>query len=216
MKCSDFGTFLKAFANVLAAAGAAVPRDQILAFATIFDVQPKSSISDLVKRISALPKTESAGGLRLADVNKLLTPLKGLLDNTAKAGVLTDLAQIEALLRDRPSMEITSIVSLMAQATAVPRTTKRRVPPALRSDLVAHYRERLEGALGDEEKFKTIYDDLRANTAMGKPEIIALAKEMTGSGARTEDAALKKIWSRQQSLTIFNAKRRASGGRSAA
>lgn len=216
MKCSDFGAFLRRFANVLAAAGAAVPRDQILTFATIFDVQPKSSISDLVKRISALPKIESAGGPRLADVNKLLTPLKGLLDKTAKAGVLTDLAQIEALLQDRPSMEITGIVSMMSQAITVPRTTKRRDPPALRSDLVAYYRERLEGALGDEEKFKTVYDDLRANTAMGKPEIIALAKEMTGSGARTEDAALKKIWSRQQSLTIFNAKRRASGGRSAA
>lgn len=216
MKCSDFSAFLRTFANILAAAGAAVPHDQIQAFTTIFDAHPKSSISDLVKRIAALPKIESAGGLRLADVNKLLTPLKSLLDNTAKAGVLNDLTQIENLLHDRPSMEITSIVSLMTQAPTVRRTTRRQDPPPIRSDLVAYYKERLEGALGDEEKFKTVYNDLRANTAMGKPEIIALAKEMTGSGGRTEDAALKKIWSRQQSLTVFKAKRRASGGRSAA
>jgi hypothetical protein len=51
---------------------------------------------------------------------------------------------------------------------------------------------------------------------MGKPEIIALAKEMTGSGARAIDAALKKIWNRHQALMVFKAKSRATRGRSAA
>jgi len=113
-------------------------------------------------------------------------------------------------------MEIGAFVQTATEAAAPRRSTRTRAAPAVRDDLVAHYKEKLEAALGDEEKFTTIYNDLRANTAIGKPEIIALAKQMTGSGARAEDAALKKIWNRHQSLVVFKAKSRATGGRSAA
>src|SRR5262245_7309960 len=85
-----------------------------------------------------------------------------------------------------------------------------------RDDLVIRYKEKLEAALGDDEKFTAIYSDLCENPAVGKPEIIALAKQMSGGGARTQDAALKKIWNRHQSLMMFKAKSRATGGRSAA
>ena len=110
-----------------------------------------------------------------------------------------------------------SALQPMTDETAIPRRgTRTRNAAALREDMVIQYKEKLEAALDDEEKFSTVYDDLRANAAMGKPEIVALAKQMTGSGARTEDAALKKIWSRHQSLMVFKAKSRATGGRSAA
>jgi hypothetical protein len=39
---------------------------------------------------------------------------------------------------------------------------------------------------------------------------------MTGSGARTQDAALRKICNRHHSLVVFKAKSRATAGRSAA
>jgi hypothetical protein len=48
-----------------------------------------------------------------------------------------------------------------------------------RDGLVAHYKRKLEAALGDYETFTAIYNDLRANSAMGKPEMTALAKQMT-------------------------------------
>ena len=102
------------------------------------------------------------------------------------------------------------------EAAAPPRPARNRDAPAVRDDLVAHYKEKLEAALGYEEKFSAVYNDLRANTAIGRAEIIALAKQMTGSGTRVEDAALKKIWNRHQSLMVFKAKSRATGGRSAA
>jgi hypothetical protein len=86
----------------------------------------------------------------------------------------------------------------------------------VQDNLVAQYKQQFEAALGDDEKFAAIYDDLRTNTAMGKPEIAGLAKHMTGSDARTQDAALKKIWNRHQSLVMFKAKSCANGGRSAA
>jgi hypothetical protein len=52
--------------------------------------------------------------------------------------------------------------------------------------------------------------------AIGKPQLAALAKEMTGSRGHARDAALKKMWKRHQSLVVFKAKSRATAGQSAA
>ena len=215
MKCRDFSAVLRTFADLLDAAGAPVARDQIVMFAAIFDAHPASSVSDLAKRIASLGGAGPTGSPSLGDVARLLSALKSVLSKTAKAAVLTDLNAIEKFLHDRASMELGAFVRLATEAAA-PRPTRNRDAPAVRDDLVIHYKEKLEAALGDEEKFSAVYNDLRTNTAVGRPEIIALAKQMTGSGARAEDAALKKIWNRHQSLVVFKAKSRATGGRSAA
>jgi len=216
MKCRDFSTVLRTFADLLDAASASAARDQIVMLAAVFDAHPAASVSDLAKRIAAMRVAASTGGPGLGDVARLLSALKGFLNKTAKATVLTDVGAIEKLLDDRASMEISAFVR-MAIETASPHHPARK-PEALglRDDLVVRYKEKLEAALGDEAKFTAIYNDLRANTAIGKPEIIALARQMTGSAARTQDAALKKIWNRHQSLMLFQAKSRATGGRSAA
>jgi hypothetical protein len=214
MKCRDFSAVLSTFADLLDAAGAVGARDQIVMFAAVFDAHPASSVSDLAKRIASLGGAGPTGSPSLGDVARLLSALKSVLNKTAKATVLTDLNAIEKFLRDRASMDLGAFVRLATEAA--PRPTRTRDAPAERDDLVAHYKEKLEAALGDEETFSAVYNDLRANTAIGRPEIIALAKQMTGSGGRVEDAALKKIWNRHQSLVVFKAKSRATGGRSAA
>jgi hypothetical protein len=216
MKCRDFSSVLRTFADVLDVADAPVARDQIVTFAAVFDAHPTSSVSDLAKRIAALRVAGSTGSPSLGDVARLLSALKSFLNKTAKSSVLSDVNAIEKLLHDRASMEIRAIARMTTEAVAPRRRTRGRDAPGVRDDLVVHYKEKLEAALGDEEKFTAAYNDLRANTAMGKPEIIALAKQMTGSGARAEDAALKKILNRHQSLVVFKAKSRATGGRSAA
>ncbi len=216
MKCQDFGSILRAFANMLDVAGAPVARNQVTTFAAVFDAHPAASVSGLAKRVATLDVSGSTGGPSLGDVAPLLSALKSFLNKTAKSTVLNDVSTIEKLLHDRASMEISAIVRMRTEAAASRRSTKKRNAADVRADLVAHYKEKLEAALGDEEKFTAIYNDLRANTAIGKPEATALAKQMTGSGARTQDAALKKIWSRHKSLVVFKAKSRATGGRSAA
>jgi hypothetical protein len=215
MKCRDFSAVLGTFANLLHAAGAPGARDRVAMFAAVFDAHPALSVSDLAKRIASLGATEPTGSPSLGDVARLLSALKSVLSKTAKAAVLTDVDAIEKFLHDRASMELGAFVRL-ATETGASRPTRNRDAPAVRDDLVAHYKEKLEAALGDEEKFTAVYNDLRANTAIGRLEIIALAKQMTGSGPRAEDAALKKIWNRHQSLVVFKAKSRATGGRSAA
>jgi hypothetical protein len=216
MKCREFSSVLRTFADVLDAAGAPVARDQIVMFAAVFDTHPTSSVSDLAKRIATLPVTGSTGSLSLGDFARLLSALKSFLNKTAKSTVLTDVSAIEKLLQDRASMEISAIARMTTAAAASRRSIRKQDAPGVRDDLVIHYKEKLEAALGDEERFTAIYNDLRANPAVGKAEIAALAKRMTGSGARTQDAGLKKIWNRHQSLIVFKAKSRATGGRSAA
>jgi hypothetical protein len=215
MRCRDFGSILRAFADVLDAAGAFVARDQVVAFAAVFDASPTSSVSDLAKRLTAVRGDASTGSPSLGDVARLLSFLKGFLDKVAKGAVLADINAIERLLRDRASVELGAFVRMATEAAPGGASRKRNVPK-VQDDLVCRYREKLEAALGDEEKFSTVYNDLRANAAVGKPEIMALAEQMTGSGGRGKDAALKKIWSRHQSLVVFKAKARATGGRSAA
>lgn len=215
MKSKDFSSVLRAFSGVLDTAGASTARDQIVEFATAFDADPSSNVSDLVKRIASLSDAGNIGSPNLGDIARLLSALKGFLHRTAKASVLTDFGSVEKLLRDRPSMQIDAFVRMATAPASSGRQTKKRGAP-VRDDLVIHHKQRLEASLGDEEKFTAAYDDLRADASIGKPEIVALAKQMTGAGARTEDAALKKIWNRHRSLVVFKAKSRATGGRSAA
>lgn len=216
MRCRDFSAVLGTFADVLGAAGASVAQDQIATFAAVFDAHALSSVSSLANRLAALHGNEPAGSPNLGDIARLLSALKSFLDKIAKTAVLADINALEKLLHSRSSMELLAFVRMATEAPVPHRPTRKRGAPAVRDDLVVHYKERLEAALGDEEKFSAVYNDLRANTAIRKPEILALARQMTGGGARTDDAALKKIWNRHRSLVVFNAKARATGGRSAA
>ena len=59
MKCKDFGSVLRTFADVLDAAGASSARDRIIAFAAVFDANPTSNVSDLLKRVASLPEARS-------------------------------------------------------------------------------------------------------------------------------------------------------------
>jgi hypothetical protein len=216
MNCKEFSSVLDALARALDATGAFAARDQIKQFAKVFDAAPQSKVSNLAKCIASFPDSATTGSPNLGDIARLLSAFSDLFSKTAKSAVLTDLDIIQKLLRNRDSIEINALTKMVTDAPAPNRSVRRRSGSSLRDDLVIHYKDKLEASLGDEEKFTTVYNDLRADRAFGKPEIIALAKEMTGSGARTEDSALKKIWNRHRSLMVFKAKSRATGGRSAA
>jgi hypothetical protein len=104
MKSQDFGSILRTFADVLNVARAPAAREQIIAFAAVFDAEPSLSVSALAKRISSLESTGHAGSPSLRDIALLLSALTGLLNNTAKSAVLNDLKAIQKLLYDNASM----------------------------------------------------------------------------------------------------------------
>src|SRR5260370_12051578 len=149
MKCRDLRRVLKTFADVLDVAGAPAARDQIVTFEAVFDAHPTSRVSDLARRVSALGMAGSVGSPSLGDVACLLSALKGFLNKTAKSAVLTDVDAVEKLLRDRASMELGAFVRITTQAASPRRPTRARDAPGVRDDLVVHYNDKLEAALGD-------------------------------------------------------------------
>jgi hypothetical protein len=215
MKSQEFSSLLRRFADVLTVAGTQVAHDEIMMFSTIFDADPKLSVSALAKRISSL-NDPGAGSPSLGDVGHLLSALKALFANAAKSSVLADIEIVEQLLRDRASTELSTFVRMAIELPGPRRSSRKPAAAKMRNDLIDYYKTKFEASLGDEEEFTAVYNDLRANSAVGKGEIVTLAKQMTGGGARTEDAALKKIWNRHRSLMVFKAKSRVTSGRSAA
>jgi hypothetical protein len=150
-----------------------------------------------VKNPAALSRTTSTGHPRLAEVARLLSALKSVLHRTARRAVPTDISAIEKLLADRASMEAGAWVQMVAGATA----RSGRTSLALR---------------GCATTWSLNPSRNSHQHGHGQARIAALAKEMTGSRGRAQDAALKKIWKRHQSLLMFKAKSRAAAGRSAA
>jgi hypothetical protein len=216
MKSQDLGAALRAFAAIFNAAGSREARDQITAFAAVFDAAPTSPVSTVVKGLDSLPTLEHSGSPNLGDVARLLSALQGFLGKTAKAGVLTDINLIERLSRDRASMEIRAFVNMGTEALRAKRTTRASRAKPLRDDLVIYYQQVLEDSLGKEERFKVVYDELSSNASLGKGELVAIAKQVTGASPRSKAEALKKIWGIHQSMLTAKAKSRATGGRSAA
>jgi hypothetical protein len=180
MKCRGLRAVLTAFAGVLDIAGAPVGRDQMILLAAALDSHATSKISDLVKNLAAPARTASTGHPRLGEVARLVSALKNVLNKTAASAVL--IGAIGKLLAD-------CIRANGRRATARSGRTRRC---GVRDDLVA---QKLKAALGDDEKFAAIKNDLRTNMAMGKPEIAALARhrQTTAAAGARNTAALKKL-----------------------
>lgn len=215
MKSGEFSQILGAYAEMLEAAGAAVSQTQLVKFTAVFAVDPSATVAALAKQLATVPTSGTVSSTNLDGVLRLISALKALFEKAAKADVLADISAIEKVLQTRSAMDLDEFVRL-ARETIVPRPTAKRDTVAPQCVLVLQYKEKLEAALGDDERFEGVMRDLRSDPAIAKEDILALAKEMAGSGARTTDDALKKIWSRHQAIAVFKAKTRASGGRSAA
>jgi hypothetical protein len=215
VKSGEFGETLSAYAEMLEAAGAAASQTQIVKFAAVFAVDPSATVAALAKQLATVPTSGTVSSTSLSGVLRLVSALKALFEKAAKADVLADIGAIEKVLQNRSAMDIDEFVRL-ARETIAPRHAAKRDAVAPQSGLVLQYKEKLEAALGDGERFESVMRDLRGDQTIAKEDLFALAKEMTGGGARTTDDALKKIWSRHQAIAVFKAKTRASGGRSAA
>jgi hypothetical protein len=226
MKSANFGVLLRAFAEALTAVGALDAKNQLLLLAGLFDSAPTANVPQVVKRLRALEPLPGSRRPTNGEMARLLPSLGQLLEKV-KSGAADDFEEVAGLLRDRGSMELGDFVrggvELLAakperaKARQRAKTSKGTAPALpLRDDLVSNYQQRLEAHLADKDRFAADYKDLCSNTVLEKDEVIALAKRMTGSGSRSKDTALKKIWTRHQSLMTSLAKSKATGGRSAA
>jgi len=205
MKTQEFGNILKDFAEVLTAVGGLRASSQINTLTTIFNGALDPTVSALVKRLKALPDAGPSGHPSAADVALLLVTLKAFLAKIAKSAILTDINLLESELARRTSMNFDAFVSMACQP--IPNASKS---DKVRNDLVIHYKRVLELAIGNDEQFMMIFNDLSSNANMRKEEVIALAKEVADASTNSKATALKKIRSMHQSLLSRKAKTRAT------
>jgi hypothetical protein len=222
MKPQEFGALLRDFGAALAAADARLAPGRLAVLADMFDASPASKAADVVKRIDAGGATPGrAGSPTVGEVVPLLSGLRRLLEGRVKATTFADIQAVEAALRECQTLDLNALSRAITEPSAVKskgsksRASKPKSPP-LRTDLVADYQQKLETSLGDPERFSAVMNQLRSNSEIGKSEIAALAKQMTGSAGRSVEEGLKKIINRHQTLITFKAKSLATGGRSAA
>lgn len=92
---------------------------------------------------------------------------------------------------------------------------KKARKPKMTDDQIAAYVSRLEQALGDDEKFLPIMDEL--NTA-AVAELVAIASKFVSpmAASSSKKSAVERILKRHQNLMSFKRKQKAVGGRSAA
>jgi hypothetical protein len=221
MKSAKFGALLRAVAEALTTVGAPDAKNQLLMLAGLFDSVPTANVLPVVKRLRSLGPLPGSRRPTAGETVCLLQSVGRLLEKV-KSGTAADFEEVAALLHDRASTELGDFVrngvELLNARQERGRARQRAAAdgPPLRDDLVSNYQQRLETHLGDKDRFTADYEELCSNTAMGKDELIALAKRMTGTGSRSRDTALKKIWNRHRSLMTSLAKSKATGGRTAA
>lgn len=222
MKGKEFTDLLNELSVFLRSVKAREVADGLSTLARVFSSVPRREVGDICSVLSGVEPPEHNNGLRTREMLPLFPTLRRLL-NKAKAdkGTMEDLGTFENALRahERTSPEEVTdaaIKKLREQAEVAKGQPARQQPPAQSTDRVDRYVTRLEAALGDGDKFKAVFEELKADAAIKRPEAIALAKRFAKETAKSRDHALKLILTRHTALLGSHARRKAGKGRTAA
>lgn len=100
-------------------------------------------------------------------------------------------------------------------ASASKKGKSKKARKRMTDDQIAAYVCRLEQALGDDEKFLPIVDEL---SSAAVAELVAIASKFVSpmAASSSKKSAIERILKRHQNLMSFKRKQKAVGGRSAA
>ncbi len=211
MKPRDVAELLTAYANALSSVGGRPQAEVLAQLAQALTKGPGATIAAVIKRWNGLSLEAKGSPPTLGDTARLIRPLSGIIEVGGKAGASTDLFAIHAFLEERSTVPLALLVERAGGTATKARAAKSAAP--VRQALVDDHVRRLHDAIGDGPRFKLAFDAL---SDLSLPELVAVAKILTAASPRTRDAANKKIWALHQSVSDFDAKVRATGGRSAA
>lgn len=204
MKTEELSRLLRAYAGILSDTKGGAAAD-VLALAHAFEASPATTFSTALKRLASDPHSPLWVG---TDGRDGLAALRPFLAVVAKATIVKDL---DALL-----VAITAGPTPASKTATVRRASSRKPAAAARPDLVDEYLRRLNSTLGNQAAFLDAFEQLSDDPALSVADIRDLTKKFAKVSAKSKADALKKIWARHQSLACFNAKARATDGRSAA
>lgn len=191
----------------LAAMLRAIPARWVVAgtndLAAALEQSPSATVSAATRRLAV--DGSASFWTHRTDVAAALIALRPLLATVAKATLVKDVDALLAMLERGPGGAVapTRRARSAGKATGDP-------------EVVGSYTRELAATLGDERRFAEVFDRLKADPSLSTSDFRAVAREFAKASPRSKADALKKIWARQQSLLGFEAKARATDGRSAA
>jgi hypothetical protein len=208
MKGKEFANLLNELSMLVRSVEAQEIADGLSTLARVFSSAPRREVSDVCSVLSGVEPPEHNNGLRTREMLSIFPALRRLLKKAkADRGTVEDMETLESALRaqERASPEAVTDEAIKKLRQ---QTESERQP----DKYVDQYVTRLEAALGDQDNFKAVFEELRADAAIKRNEAIALAKET----ARSRDHALKLIMARHTALLGSRARQKATKGRTAA
>ena len=215
MRSDEFEKIVKAYAAGLGNAGASAPHHQLTDFASIFSISPSATLPAVLKQLANVPDATQTSEPRLRDVAALLAPLKAIIDVAGASKPKVEVGAVLDFLMRHAAFPLSEFVEF-AKRPGSPKSNRNSRKTNVREDLVESYRREFEETLSDEVRFLDYFRRLSTDSSMGSQELSALAKAVAKTGARSRDAALKKILARRQTIIAQKARLNATRGRSAA
>lgn len=217
LKVVELRDTLVEFASALEANGAdRLAIRSIREFCVVFGDHEDLTASAFVKvvgRVQRLPNASS--GPSVANLQEVLASFQPILIRLKRKDLSKCLDSLIVVLRGLPNSSVVTFVAAI----------RKQLVPASRSEdaalmdtsLVDDYVKRLEGALGDDRKFRALIDELNADRRVDQPEAVAIATRFYGqtSAGTSRSKALGRIRERHVKLMKFK-RQPSTAGRSAA
>jgi hypothetical protein len=183
----------------------------------LFEAKPSATVKEICKVIDGvrLSATDSDD----VDIDEVVTSielLKRCLGENAKKPFVNDLTVLARTLAPFAGVSIADFTGATVMRLAEAAATPDGQAAGQAGDLVKSYLRNLEVALGDDEKFREVFDRLKRDPAMKAAEVKQLAKIFAGAAEKTKGAALDRIWARHELLIGAGVRAKATSGRTAA
>jgi|GEM_PF-5496816 len=201
-----------AFAEALKGEGAGQTAARLQALMAIFDGMAKRPLDDLLRLLDEVPSEQSEAFGEPTDVARTvasLARLERIMAETSTRGRLDDLVAFRTKLQRHESASIGSLI----EAVRVLRRG-RRGGGSVGSTDYARLAEELKAALGHDDKFGPLFEQLSGLDAAGVASVADILMSSGTSKSRRRD--LDRIRERHEAQRALLAKKRAMAGRSAA
>jgi hypothetical protein len=212
MKSKEFRSFLEALAVTVPFGGNS---SELLVVAPLLDLAPDLTVENFTKRLADLSTQNSASSENsLIGVAMLFENLKVFSTDYMKPAVAKDIAHLANFFGKHREASLHELVATSREfLTSKRRAVSSTVTKDINYEAVQPHWRRLDESLGDEQGFNTAFAALKADPAMGKAEMIALAKQFASTIVGSKKEAEKKILGRHQALMNSRNRSGSSAGR---
>lgn len=194
MKSRNFGASLEALADLMADAGASDRADLWRRLARLMhaagDRPVALTLSALADAKGAKARAQEAA---VSIVLKNAPRIKRFIAAVGKPAAEADFQSLVEWLEPRQAQAIDRLIAASVKIIEQLETTAQ-------TDLVQDYTGKLQAALGDEDAFTAVLDELESDRRFRVAEVRAISKRVTRAGGRSKRDALERIRQRHASV----------------